>query len=153
MANKLGTKQTCPECEAKFYDLNKRPAECPKCGASFDPAEVAEKVKKVKAKAKAKKKPAPEDDEDIEDKADTSPDEDEEPEDETKELSLGDDEIAIEGGDDDDSAPGDTNKVPAGFTEEGVDDDEIDEEDIDIEGVDIDVDVESENKLGEPDAD
>ena len=35
--DKLGTKQVCPSCESRFYDLNKRPAVCPKCGADFDP--------------------------------------------------------------------------------------------------------------------
>jgi uncharacterized protein (TIGR02300 family) len=35
---KLGTKRSCPACEAKFYDLNKLPAVCPKCGHSFDPS-------------------------------------------------------------------------------------------------------------------
>ena len=33
----LGTKQICPTCQAKFYDLGKRPAHCPKCGSEFDP--------------------------------------------------------------------------------------------------------------------
>ena len=32
---KLGTKRTCPECEARFYDLNKSPIVCPKCSESF----------------------------------------------------------------------------------------------------------------------
>jgi uncharacterized protein (TIGR02300 family) len=36
----LGTKQLCPTCQAKFYDLNKRPAHCPKCGSDFDPDEA-----------------------------------------------------------------------------------------------------------------
>ncbi len=31
----LGTKRTCPECNARFYDLNKDPIECPKCHATF----------------------------------------------------------------------------------------------------------------------
>lgn len=34
---KLGTKQTCPNCGAKFYDLTREPAECPKCEHSFVP--------------------------------------------------------------------------------------------------------------------
>lgn len=34
---KLGTKRVCEACEAKFYDLNKVPAVCPKCRSSFDP--------------------------------------------------------------------------------------------------------------------
>lgn len=33
----LGEKQMCPSCGAKFYDLGKRPAKCPKCGNTFDP--------------------------------------------------------------------------------------------------------------------
>ncbi len=41
MANpELGTKQICPNCQAKFYDLNKRPAHCPKCASEFDPDEA-----------------------------------------------------------------------------------------------------------------
>ena len=33
----LGTKRACPACSVRFYDLGKRPIECPKCGASFEP--------------------------------------------------------------------------------------------------------------------
>ena len=36
----LGTKQICPNCQAKFYDLSKRPAHCPKCAHDFDPDEA-----------------------------------------------------------------------------------------------------------------
>jgi uncharacterized protein (TIGR02300 family) len=36
----LGSKQICPACQAKFYDLNKRPAVCPKCKTEFDPDEA-----------------------------------------------------------------------------------------------------------------
>ncbi len=28
----LGTKRVCSDCAAKFYDLNKNPTVCPKCG-------------------------------------------------------------------------------------------------------------------------
>ena len=31
----LGMKRTCPSCAARFYDLNKDPIVCPKCGESF----------------------------------------------------------------------------------------------------------------------
>ena len=51
----LGMKRTCVACGAKFYDLGKTPAVCPKCGTE-QPAEqprtrraplpVEEKVKK-----------------------------------------------------------------------------------------------------------
>src|SRR5215467_6239214 len=33
----LGTKRVCPSCSARFYDLQKRPIECPKCAFSFEP--------------------------------------------------------------------------------------------------------------------
>jgi uncharacterized protein (TIGR02300 family) len=36
----LGAKQICPNCQAKFYDLNRRPAVCPKCATAFDPEEA-----------------------------------------------------------------------------------------------------------------
>jgi uncharacterized protein (TIGR02300 family) len=41
----LGAKQLCPNCAAKFYDLNKRPAVCPKCQTAFDPEEVVKSRK------------------------------------------------------------------------------------------------------------
>lgn len=33
----LGTKRLCPTCAARFYDLQKRPIECPKCNTTFEP--------------------------------------------------------------------------------------------------------------------
>ena len=33
----LGVKRDCPECGARFYDLNKDPAHCPKCEHEFVP--------------------------------------------------------------------------------------------------------------------
>ena len=43
----LGTKRVCAECGAKYYDLNRDPIVCPKCGTIFEVAkplvaEVAE---------------------------------------------------------------------------------------------------------------
>src|SRR5215813_4194120 len=32
----LGTKRLCASCGAKFYDLNKDPINCPKCGAVYE---------------------------------------------------------------------------------------------------------------------
>ena len=34
----LGTKRLCASCGAKFYDLNKTPITCPKCGTPFEVA-------------------------------------------------------------------------------------------------------------------
>lgn len=33
----LGVKRDCPQCGARFYDLNKHPAHCPKCDHEFVP--------------------------------------------------------------------------------------------------------------------
>lgn len=30
-----GTKRTCQDCQARFYDLTRTPAICPKCGATY----------------------------------------------------------------------------------------------------------------------
>jgi uncharacterized protein (TIGR02300 family) len=37
----LGTKRLCASCGAKFYDLNKDPIICPKCGTVYEVAAVA----------------------------------------------------------------------------------------------------------------
>jgi len=36
----LGTKRLCASCGAKFYDLNKDPILCPKCGTVYEVAVV-----------------------------------------------------------------------------------------------------------------
>jgi uncharacterized protein (TIGR02300 family) len=36
----LGTKRTCPNCAARFYDLLREPIMCPKCGTSFVAAAI-----------------------------------------------------------------------------------------------------------------
>jgi uncharacterized protein (TIGR02300 family) len=46
----LGAKQICPNCQAKFYDLGRRPAHCPKCATEFDPDEAV-KTRRVRARA------------------------------------------------------------------------------------------------------
>ena len=51
MANpELGAKQICPSCAAKFYDLGRRPAVCPKCQTAFDPEEAV-KTRRVRARS------------------------------------------------------------------------------------------------------
>ena len=62
MSNKAarGTKRTCQECEARFYDLNNDPIICPMCGVVFKLEEteaapvVAPKPVAVVAKPAAK---------------------------------------------------------------------------------------------------
>ena len=60
----LGTKRTCPSCAAKFYDLGRRPARCPKCETEFDP-----ELEDPRLKAKA---PEPEEEEAPKKQPDTS---------------------------------------------------------------------------------
>jgi uncharacterized protein (TIGR02300 family) len=38
--SELGTKRLCASCGAKFYDLNKDPIHCPKCGTVYEVAPV-----------------------------------------------------------------------------------------------------------------
>jgi uncharacterized protein (TIGR02300 family) len=70
----LGTKQICPNCQAKFYDLGKRPAHCPKCATEFDPDEAV-RNRRVRARTIV-----PEDDQVEDQVADKDTDEDEEEE-------------------------------------------------------------------------
>lgn len=51
----LGTKRDCPSCAAKFYDLGKSPAVCPKCKHEFVP-DQAVKTKRAKPAEKPKEK-------------------------------------------------------------------------------------------------
>ena len=64
----IGTKRVCPECEAKFYDLNRNPAICPMCQHSFDPSELDPNVILPTAPLKPQTSKADDDgDEDMED--------------------------------------------------------------------------------------
>ena len=56
---KLGEKKECPKCGAKFYDLNKQPPVCPKCGTIYDAKASNAKKKSAAKAAAAASKPAP----------------------------------------------------------------------------------------------
>ena len=45
-----GTKRTCQNCAARFYDLNKSPIKCPKCGREHDREDFV-KVRRGRASA------------------------------------------------------------------------------------------------------
>lgn len=47
-----GTKRTCQSCAARFYDLNKSPIKCPKCGREHDREDFV-KVRRGRASAAA----------------------------------------------------------------------------------------------------
>ena len=47
----LGLKRQCMSCGAKFYDLNKDPAVCPKCGTLFQATALSRVAAPVAARA------------------------------------------------------------------------------------------------------
>ncbi|QRM30480.1 TIGR02300 family protein [Microvirga sp. VF16] len=49
----LGLKRQCMSCGAKFYDLNKDPAVCPKCGTVFQAVALSRVAAPVVARAAA----------------------------------------------------------------------------------------------------
>lgn len=147
----LGQKQHCPSCNAKFYDLGKHPATCPKCGNSFDPEDEEVVATRQAARMSALDTEEKHHDEDEDDdlpvkvKATTEHDGDEEDtdiEETTKEIDIEamDDGDLIMGTDgDDEEAPGSNgDPIPEGFSEQDLDEDEeIAEEEIPfIEGED-----------------
>jgi len=48
-----GQKRICQSCGARFYDLNRSPIICPKCGTEFDP-EAWMRSRRVRASEKPK---------------------------------------------------------------------------------------------------
>ena len=56
----LGLKRQCMSCGAKFYDLNRDPAVCPKCGTPYQATAMSRAAAPVVARA------APADDEETE---------------------------------------------------------------------------------------
>jgi uncharacterized protein (TIGR02300 family) len=49
----LGLKRQCMSCGAKFYDLNKDPAVCPKCGTAYQATALSRAAAPVVARAAA----------------------------------------------------------------------------------------------------
>ena len=127
MANpELGAKQVCPNCQAKFYDLNRRPAHCPKCGTDFDPEEA------LKLRGRRVRPGYPADDEDTEDQVKdkaAESDDDEEEETSTPEIDEEGHEPILTPDDDDDSS--DNNDDAGMNSSDGDDDDVLDDDDDD----------------------
>jgi len=121
----LGTKQICPNCQAKFYDLGKRPAHCPKCENDFDPDEAV-RNRRVRARTII-----PENDE-VEDQVVAKETDDDEEEEEvvTPELDEVVNDPPLVADDDDDSAddpvPGNVSEDLGEFTDEEEDADDAD---------------------------
>ena len=128
----LGTKRLCAGCGAKFYDLNKDPISCPKCGTVYEVAVVAPRGRPEAAAVRA---PAPEP-------------EAAEPQ-EAEFVSLEEADAEVEGGT---KKPADDTGEDVEVEEvEGDDDDdstfieETDEEDTDVSGI-IGGDIENEEE-------
>lgn len=123
----LGDKQLCPNCGAKFYDLRRRPAVCPKCTTAFDPAEEGVRAKRGRARVAAHD-PAYDDDEELDAKkkkaksGDDDEDEDEEAE-ETAEVDAEaePDPIVTDDEEEDATAKSSEDELPEGFSEEEAD--------------------------------
>ncbi|MFN4128003.1 TIGR02300 family protein [Pannonibacter indicus] len=58
----LGTKRLCPSCGAKYYDLNRNPITCPKCGTLFD---IVSSSRAAKASRVVQQEDEDEDEEDL----------------------------------------------------------------------------------------
>jgi len=102
----LGEKRRCLSCETKFYDLNKDPAICPKCGVVFE-LQVPEKIEPVPEAKKEEKTPAEDD----------------------SVSSVDPDTISLEDADEDDGVTVDGEEIPDDIPEvPGVDDDETNSE-------------------------
>lgn len=128
MANpELGAKQVCPNCQAKFYDLNRRPAHCPKCGTDFDPEEA------LKLRGRRVRPGYPADDEDTEDQVKDKKaegDEDEEEDVRAPEIDEEGHEPILTPDDDDEETPADASEE-AGMGSTDGDDDVLDDDDED----------------------
>jgi len=95
----LGMKLTCESCGARFYDLNKQPAVCPKCGAKnarpqvFRSRRPSEERAEKKAAAVAAAAAVPK----LEDQVDPEAADDDEAEDVIEDTSdLGEDDADVE---------------------------------------------------------
>lgn len=91
-----GKKLTCPSCGARFYDLNKEPATCPKCEATVEIQPVL-KPRRTPAEApKPKKVVKKVSDDDDDDDVDALLDDDDDDDliEDTSDLDDDDDDVA-----------------------------------------------------------
>lgn len=123
---KLGAKQVCPNCQAKFYDLNKRPAHCPKCDTEFDPEEA---IKLRSRRGRPGGYAADEAEDQVDDKK-VDGDEDEEEEAVTPEIDEEGHEPILTP-DDDEDAPTDASEEPGMGSTDADDDDVLADDDDD----------------------
>ncbi len=108
----LGVKRDCPECGARFYDLGKEPAHCPKCDHDFVPESLL-KPRKTRAEETGEAKPK-------------------------EEAAKPEQETTLENADDEKKGAK-SNRRPGLDGDDDSDDDNDDDELSDIEGITVDV--------------
>lgn len=92
----LGLKRVCVSCGARFYDLNRVPAICPKCGAE-QPSDLLRSKRSVDVLPDQVKKEADADNEDeIDVDLDTDDDADDDVMEDTSDLDDDDDDLGNE---------------------------------------------------------
>jgi uncharacterized protein (TIGR02300 family) len=124
----LGQKQVCPNCQAKFYDLGRRPAHCPKCATDFDPEEA---LKLRNRRGRPAGYPADDDAEDqVKDKKADGDEDDEEEAVATPEIDQEGHEPILTPDDDDEDTPADASEE-SGMGETTEDDDVLADDDDD----------------------
>jgi uncharacterized protein (TIGR02300 family) len=145
----LGAKQVCPNCQAKFYDLNRRPAHCPKCGTDFDPEEA------LKLRSRRARPGYPTDDEDAEDQVKDKAADGEEDEDEEIRAPEIDEEghEPILTPDDDDDSPADAADEPGMGSTDGDDDDLGDDDDDSVPFIEDEDDDDLDDEIAKPSRD
>lgn len=130
----LGTKRACPSCNSRFYDLTKRPIECPKCGFSYEPEALFKQRRSRVADAADNGQVAASDtddeDEDDEDEDNESDSEDDEEEEAVQEAPLN---VSATGEDEDEDAEEEEAEAESGMSVRDADEDGADIEDIEVE--------------------
>jgi uncharacterized protein (TIGR02300 family) len=138
----LGVKRDCPNCSARFYDLQKDPAECPKCGHEFTPDVLLKSRKRLREEEQAAAKPSAKVDDDAEELV----------EDNVKEVDE-DDEATSLADADEEVAPVKSKRVAPLDGEDADEDDDEDEDDdlAKIDDIDLPDDEEDETLLDDDD--
>lgn len=152
----LGTKRVCPNCSARFYDLQKRPIECPKCTFTFEPEAL---YKQRRPRQPEAEKPVPERSREREEEELEQSEEIESEETEEAAVEEGEEQPALETAEEEEGAPAEDEEtesagmsVVEGEAEEGdikdLADEEIAEENTEDEALLEDVGEEEEDVSG-----
>jgi uncharacterized protein (TIGR02300 family) len=156
----LGTKRNCPSCSARFYDLQKRPIECPKCAFTFEPEALYKQRRTRPEPEKPAGEQIPEEAEALEEAEDTEAEGAEPADEEAVVLEEGEEDI-VEGEEEEAESAGMTVVDPAEqrgdiedideeqIAEEDVEDpallEEVGEDEEDVSGI-IDTDIEKDER-------